>query len=198
VKTDGGGFTSSGGGFRKPRPAPLAFSGYRALACAVVADAVSILRKPVKTRHGEAMRTFEIDFFRDPARASKWCEMAGWDLDAVVSKLDKAGLLEEPAMGIEEAARVLETPEPRAPIRAPKGAYNGPQIGIGRVETALPYNPDRAVTAMYLATRLGITQQYANRALLALRNKGRAANAGKAPRSAPGEKQAWLWYRVRK
>lgn len=160
-------------------------STLRHLAAAVLADALSVLQKPRPARKAswpayEFDRDREIAFFRDPSKSAKWCEVAGFDWAAVVSKLEHAGLLGPEGKPV---AR-----------RGPVGPYNTRAVGIGRVETTLPRDKDKALTAAELAAKLGVSSSYVSRALVTLHAKHRVLKAGQVY-AARASKPTTLWYR---
>lgn len=44
-------------------------------------------------RRWHRVRSITVEWFRDPARSAKWCELAGFDWDVIVSDLNTRGLL---------------------------------------------------------------------------------------------------------
>ena len=71
-------------------------NAYRALAEAVVADALTTLRAPRQSRGKRQRPTsqeHDAAFFLDPRRSAFWCEMAGFDWKVVVEKLRARKLL---------------------------------------------------------------------------------------------------------
>lgn len=96
----------------------MAISGYRALASDLILDAIRILDMPPPSstapkdrkrtggkklcptckwvRGWQAWRdrhNRETDFFNSPRKSAVWCELAGFDWDAVVSRVRARGLL---------------------------------------------------------------------------------------------------------
>lgn len=86
---------------------------YRRLAQSLLRDAYDVLCKnppPATPPKGVASkrewrkkwerweyeRQRELRFFADPSRSAPWCEMAGVDYDATVSRLERDGLLYDP------------------------------------------------------------------------------------------------------
>lgn len=74
----------------------------RKLATDLLADAIRILRDPPQAIPGSKLwkqwlheREREIEFFENPRKSAFWCEAAGLDWDAVVSRLRAQGLLEQ-------------------------------------------------------------------------------------------------------
>lgn len=152
-------------------PRTLPFSGFRQLAAAVVLDAVETLRRVPRCGESKHYRDRDIAFFRDATRSARWCEMAGFDWAAIVSKLDQQGLLATDVKVV-------------------------PQLGIGRIETTLPRRIQAAMTVREVAKRLNVSRTYVVRCLATLESKGRVYRAGTTtnPQRA-GNRPATLWYR---
>lgn len=190
---------------RASHAAPLAYSGLRALAISLLADAVTILRRPVRRRYDEARRAYEVAFFRDPARCAKWCEMAGYDYGAIVSKLDAQGLLVPSTVIDVDADEPLPDPTPARPAKPRRGAQvpverrgkvgriPSPHKGVQRILSRLPRNAGAACTAHRMAAAIGVSVGYVNTELRRLEREGRVACLREARF---GRRAAGKWWKL--
>lgn len=173
---------TSRGTRRAPRPAASPHTGYIKLAAAVLADGITALRE---SHALGAVRPEEVDFFLDPKRSAVWCELAGFDWDAVTSRLKKEGLL----------VRATGAPPLRAGAK-PRDARTRKvgDIHLDRVRAKLPRSAATACCAADLCASLGIRRQHVEDSLniLWLREEADYVD-GPHPRR---HQMVHLWYRV--
>lgn len=109
---------------------------YRKLAADLLSDTVSVLRQPPppsrppsNRSRAEWVRSWEVweqermrdlRFIRDPERSASWCEAAGVDYDAVVSRLEDEGSLYDPKDRFPLALGGREIVKPKTTIRETK------------------------------------------------------------------------------
>jgi len=88
----------------------MSSQGYRNVAATLLRDAAWVLRRPppnstppdgkdarrawvVQWRYWIRERKRDVGFFKNPWRSAMWCEAAGLDYEAVLSRLSAEGLL---------------------------------------------------------------------------------------------------------